>query len=111
MKQFKANIKHILELALINESMYEYVGNCVDSFDDDGQTDLPMFRDTTEFAQAEENAKEITKEQFEENVIISKEMMDKFNTNPLVKYLYSEDSDFYMIYDGNADIHYFFGKV
>jgi len=81
------------------------VGTCVNSFEEEGHCDninLP-YRDTTQFAQAEENATEITKDQFINNVNVPDNLKD---INAI--YLYDEDNDVYMLYDDQKDIHYFF---
>lgn len=84
-----------------------YVGNCVNSFDEDGDctTNLP-YRDTTDFAQDEEDAKEISKPEFEHAVHIPNEL-EKIHKKPTNKYLVS-DKGVHMMYDDKKDIHHFF---
>ena len=81
------------------------VGTCVNSFDEDGHCNsinLP-YRDTTHFAQAEENATEITKDQFINNVNVPETLK---NINAI--YLHDKDNNVYMLYDDQKDVHYFF---
>ena len=80
------------------------VGSCKD-FDEDGNCTIPQlpYTDTTHFAQAEENATEITKDQFINNVNVPDNLKD---INAI--YLHDEDNDVFMLYDDEKDIHYFF---
>ncbi len=90
---------------LENRNKKQLVGTCVNSFDEDANCIIPQlpYGDTTEFAQAEENATKITKEEFLQNVNVPKEIIniDAF-------YLHDENNDVYMLYDDKLDIHYFF---
>jgi hypothetical protein len=83
----------------------QLVGTCVNSFDEDGNCTIPQlpYRDTTQFAQAEENATEITKDQFINNVNLPDNLK---NINAI--YLHDKDHDLYMLYNDQKDIHYFF---
>ena len=80
------------------------VGTCKD-FDEDGNCNISQlpYRDTTNFAQAEENATEITKDQFINNVNVPNNLKD---INAI--YLHDEDNDVFMLYDDQKDIHYLF---
>lgn len=80
------------------------VGTCKD-FDEEGNCNISQlpYRDTTQFAQAEENATEITKDQFINNVNVP-DNLKKINAI----YLHDEDNDVYMLYDDQKDVHYFF---
>jgi hypothetical protein len=80
------------------------VGSCKD-FDEDGNCTIPQlpYTDTTHFAQAEENATEITKDQFINNVNVPDNLKD---INAI--YLHDEDNDVFMLYDDEKDIHYLF---
>ena len=87
----------------------QYLGSCVNSFDDDGEcliADLP-YADVTEFAQAEEQAIEISEREFKHNFDIPIGIQQQLSTNE-VKYLYDQKHDVYMIYDLSTDVHYFF---
>jgi hypothetical protein len=83
----------------------QLVGTCVNSFDEDGKCTIKQlpYRDTTQFAQAEENATEITKDQFINNVNVPDNLK---NINAI--YLHDKDHDLYMLYNDQKDIHYFF---
>jgi hypothetical protein len=83
----------------------QLVGTCVNSFDEDGNCTINQlpYRDTTQFAQAEENATEITKDQFINNVNVPDNLK---NINAI--YLHDKDHDLYMLYNDQKDIHYFF---
>lgn len=91
---------------------YFYIGNCTDSFDaDSGECVTELgYTDVTQFAQSEEQAKEITKEKFLE--VVPKdhllEIIQDHNISNDLVYLYDRDNDVYMLYDNNKDIHYFF---
>lgn len=92
---------------LLNEILEEsanYVGNCVNSFDADGEClirQLP-WSDVTEFAQAVEDAWSLTKEQFTQNVNVHKDI-------DITKMEFSKTADdVYVAYDEHNDIHYFF---
>jgi hypothetical protein len=80
------------------------VGSCKD-FDEDGNCTIPQlpYTDTTHFAQAEENATKITKDQFINNVNVPDNIKD---INAI--YLHDEDNDVFMLYDDEKDIHYLF---
>jgi len=92
----------------INEiKKYHYIGNCVNSFDENGYCTFPNFSDATEFAQAEEDAKEISQEQFNRAVEIPNSILNKIVDHQII-YLYAEPEDVYMAYDADDDIHYFF---
>lgn len=95
---------------------YVYIGNCVDSFDEDStctNPDLP-FEDVTQFAYADENSETITQNQFMNQIDLgdqnTREIFNNKKDNPDVKYLNYSDEDVIVIYDENEDIHYFFVK-
>jgi hypothetical protein len=86
----------------------EYVGNCVNSFDEDGECLIGIYDDVSDFANSEENSKEISNKDFI-NLVgeIPKYLKNKIKNHEL-SYLYDEDNDIAMIYDITKDIHYFF---
>jgi hypothetical protein len=90
---------------LESQNKKHLVGTCVNSFDEDGNCTIPQlpYTDTTHFAQAEENATQITKDQFINNVNLPDNLKD---INAI--YLHDEDNDVYMLYDDQKDVHYFF---
>ena len=81
------------------------VGTCVNSFDEDGNCTINQlpYKDTTHFAQAEENATQINKDQFMQNVNVPDNLK---NINAI--YLHDKDNDVYMLYNDQKDVHYFF---
>ena len=81
---------------------YSLVGDCK-NFDEGGSCtmDTLPYSDTTEFAHAEENASEISAEEFQ---AVVGDMLPI--SEPL--YLHDKTNDVYMIYDDDADIHYFY---
>jgi len=99
MKLLFENWRHFL-----NEN-YILVGNCKD-FDEGGYCmidELP-YSDATEFAQAEENASEISAEDFKAAVGEILTVSEPF-------YLYDEENDVYMLYDVAEDVHYFYVRT
>jgi hypothetical protein len=99
MKSFK---QHLFE------NKKPYVGNCVNSFDEDGECfgNLP-YNDVTEFAHGDENAKKISKEEFEKHVDIPEHLKKIHNSNH-VDYLHDKDNNVHMMYDHKSDVHHFF---
>ena len=92
---------------LENENQkYYYVGNCKNSFDDNGNSIIPQFSDTSDFACQEENAEEISKEQFM-NLVHDHNIVP---TNHEVIYLITQNEKIIMAHDTDDDIHYFFSK-
>ena len=86
----------------------QFVGTCVGSFDEDGYCivdELP-WRDVTQFAVSEEEAKNITRKQFINNVVIDATV--KNATKGHVKFYLKSSDGVYMLYDDTDDIHYFF---
>lgn len=84
-----------------------YVGNCVNSFDGLGDCvlhELPWY-DVSAFACAEESASEINEVEFYQSVSPFPDLPVKNASS--ISYLRTEDGVF-MLYDREADIHYFF---
>ena len=80
-----------------------YVGNCTNSFDDDGDCeleDLP-WSTVSDFAFAVETATRLAKVEFEEKATISTA------TDPNTSYWVTDDG-VYIIYDEERDVHYFY---
>lgn len=88
-----------------NQYKKQLVGNCVNSFDQDGNCTINQlpYTDTTHFAQSEENATEINKDEFINNVNLPNNLK---NINAI--YLHDKENDLYMLYDDQKDVHYFF---
>jgi len=84
---------------------YNFVGTCVNSFDEDGNCVIPYFSDTTDFANKEENSDTISKQDFVLNVA-------DYSMLPSGDYEYylTQDRNLIMAYNVNQDVHYFFGK-
>lgn len=93
--------------AVINESA-NFVGTCVNSFDEDGECIIPgLYNDVSDFAVHEEEAKQISAADFAQAVgEINQELISHIGNE--VVYLHDEDNDVYMIYDIDSDVHYFF---
>jgi GNAT superfamily N-acetyltransferase len=86
----------------------EYVGNCTDSFEDEGYGDcinpyLP-YQDASDLAVSVENATEIAEHQFHRDAFVPKGLA---NTHDKI-YLVDERYGVHMLYDVDADIHYLF---
>lgn len=90
---------------ITENQQYYFIGTCVNSFDKDGECSFRNYRDTTDFAQGEEDADEISKEEFDKHCKTSTIKLGK-----KLKYLYDKENDVYMIYDENKDVHYFWVK-
>jgi len=88
-----------------NKNKKQLVGNCVNSFDEDGNCTIPQipYKDTTQFAQSEENATQINKDQFMQNVNLPNNLKDIDAI-----YLHDKNHDLFMLYDDEKDVHYFF---
>lgn len=84
------------------ENMKSYIGNCINSFDLDGDCvndELP-YSDTTDFAQDIDSATEISKDEFISYTTCTKiETMNSFYRTPL---------EVYIAYNDANDIHYFY---
>ncbi len=84
-------------------------GNCVESFDEDGNSLIDLFSDVTDFAQVEENSKEISRERFLSSVHIRDDEYDNLMGDfKNIIFLENKDRKILMAYDNDADVHYFF---
>jgi hypothetical protein len=101
------NVKKLLRESLNNRK--HYVGNCVNGFDMDGYCNIKQlpYNDTTDFAQAEENATKISSDEFFANVSYPEKLISNIKSNEII-YLHDSKHDVYMLYDLDNDIHYFF---
>ena len=96
---------------------WEYVGNCTNLFDPDtGECCVGIFRDVSEFAYKDENAIEISKDDFHSLVPLSdfphglkEKIYPKRGRYPNLKYFFY-DGNILVLYEGNDDIHYFWSK-
>ena len=86
--------------------MKYHIGDCTNSFDENGDSFIPIFSDVTDFAQVEEEATEIPKWEFEKTIELEKAAglpaIDKMS------YWHHKDRDIHFAYDDEKDIHYFF---
>ncbi len=96
----------------IIENKNYFVGHCQNSFDEDGDCVAPHlpYRDTTDFAQGEENAAKIHKDEFEKRVSIP-DHLQKLHNSKHVEHMHDKDNGVHMMYDKKKDIHHFFTKV
>ncbi len=105
---------------------YTYLGNCTDSFDPDtGDSLISEFYDVSDFANQDEKATEITKQDFHRMVVIPPaiaKIENKYSNH--IKYL-AYDNGLLVLYvepiwlnlddehgvdkEQDTDIHYFFG--
>lgn len=96
-----------LKKALSEENKKHLVGTCVNSFDEDGEcTNSVPYRDVSDFAVHEEEAEEITREEFLSKCEVPeklRKLLKKDTTEFMV-----DTKGVYMLYDSNKDIHYFF---
>ena len=84
-----------------------YVGNCSNIFDEKtGKCKLDIFLDVSDFAHKDENAIEISKDDFYACVIVPEEIEEEIIAHDL-KYLFYE-GNVWVLYDTNDDMHYFF---
>ena len=84
-----------------------YVGSCVDSFDEDGDCiidDLP-WSTVSDLGHADENAQDIGSVTFLQNVSLPNEIAADTSGHEIQ---YLEYDGVYMLYDVDADVHYFF---
>lgn len=90
---------------------YYYVGNCVNSFDEQGECVLSQlpYSHSSEFAMADEEAKLIPQNVFNSVINVPGPIKQTINGHA-VSYMVDEKNDVYMLYDRTADIHYFFVK-
>jgi hypothetical protein len=112
-------IKELLES--VNSKPYHYVGNCANSFDSDtGECNIGIFSDVSDFAVQDENAMELSKEEFETYANVPTQL-NQLTQSYQKKYL-AYDNGLLVLYvepvwddetndkDPNSDIHYFFAK-
>ena len=96
---------------LAEQSAHHYVGNCVNSFDENGDNctrGLP-YRDSSHFASAEEDAEQESKEDFLKHVSVHPELHKILNSKHTT-FLHDKDNDVHMMYDEKKDVHHFFTK-
>ena len=112
------NIQRIREMMGLGDDnpstkgQYEYIGTCVNSFDEYGECLHGAFYDEEHFFHSWENAVDIPKEEFWSNIDPSSEKYDEVkeledDLEDPAEYRYSEEDDIYFIFVGNHT-HYFF---
>ena len=88
------------------DNKYYFIGTCITSFDEYGDSLVPHFRNTSDFAYQEENAEEIPKEFFIKNVY----NFSMIPYNEEFIFMITKNKNVIMAYDPIDDVHYFFGK-
>jgi hypothetical protein len=91
--------------------MKKLVGNCTNSFDENGSCLFDFFIDVSDFAVADEAAMEMDKKQ-----PLSVDDFWTYCTQPKnrpwdrheIRYLYDERTGIFMLYDETEDVHHFF---
>jgi hypothetical protein len=86
-----------------------HVGNCVRSFNKDGECSNPHlpYRDVSHFAVGNENATQISKDEFA-NVADIPEPLKKLHNHPDTIHMHDKENRVHMMYDPKKDIHHFF---
>jgi len=84
-----------------------YVGNCKNSFDEDGDCVVPQlgFRDVSELGYADEMAKRISLKDFTRLATIPAEILQDIKGHDVE---YMSYNDMLILYDVDSDTHYFF---
>lgn len=86
-------------------SKLTYVGNCITSFDEDGDcinSELP-FTDVSDFAYQLEKSKQLTPDMFFEQV-----EDNTFDFDCKLEFSVLEDMSVFIAYNDETDIHFFF---
>jgi predicted nuclease with RNAse H fold len=76
----------------------EYLGNCIESFDENGISNIEIYDNTSDFALAEEDATVINLNKFIEITKLSTSDISHFITNDNI-YLYDENTKSAFIYN------------
>lgn len=89
---------------------FSYLGDCVSSFDEDGNSLIDGLYDASDFACVEQDSDVISRKRFtkliNDPVILTgfeDIIMDK-----KTEFYHHKDRNFLLLYDGNVDIHYIF---
>lgn len=94
--------KHAIRLAQEENSSPLPLGNCKNSFDEDGNCLLPLFDHVSDFAVVEENSIPISKDTF----------LKLTGSNAShEQYLYHPDRKIVMGYDSEDDTHHFYAVL
>ena len=97
-----------------NGKYYNYIGTCVNSFDEDSNCINGLFNDVNDFSYAWEEAEEITSEEFWSHINPGSDAYDevrKLANDPTYpdEYRYNPEYDIYFAFMDEW-IHYFFIK-
>ncbi len=82
--------------------MPDFIGDCVNSFDEDGTSLIPIFEHVSDFACVEEQSHEVSQIVF--SALTGSE--DRYD-----EYLFNPERGILMGYNYHQDIHYFYEKL
>ena len=91
---------------MIPPTLYYYAGNCVNSFDGDGESLISAFLNVSDFAVQEESGERITVEEFLSRVLDPVAKITRkcsFSSYP--------ERDCLVMYNPVKDVHYFYTKT
>lgn len=93
----------------------EYLGNCIESFDEEGNSLIDIFNHTSDFALSDENSIEMTYEEFikktrTEDFILNKLLsnIDYYDDLEKCIFLNDQEREIAYMYEPNNDIHFIF---
>lgn len=93
----------------------DYLGNCIESFDEEGNSLIDIFNNTSDFALSEDNSNEISYDDF-----IKKSRIEEYNLNRILSsidyyddvknciFLHDEEQKIAYMYEPNNDVHFIF---
>ena len=93
----------------------EYLGNCIESFDEEGNSLIDIFNHTSDFALSEEQSDEISYDEFIKNT-----RAEEYNLNKMLSaidyyddvknciFLHNEEQKIAYMYEPNNDVHFIF---
>ena len=85
----------------------DYFGNCIESFDEDGESLIPIFDNVSDFALIVEQSEEISLKEFIRLTSYKINDIDDFKSKHNT-YLYNKDRKSALIYNTEEDIHFIF---
>lgn len=93
----------------------EYLGNCIESFDEEGNSLIDIFNNTSDFALSDENSIEMTYEEFikktrTEDFILNKLLsnIDYYDDLEKCIFLNDQEREIAYMYEPNNDVHFIF---
>ena len=101
MKEFGVWLKEV-------SKQFVYLGNCVTGLDTGALSQIGI-DNASDMARKLENAREISKSVFYSAVGEIPSEVRNLTQDHYKSYFYDEDDGFYVLYDEDEDIHYFFG--